>query len=257
MRRGARSRARPRSRRRVWTRDERYAGLRLNEYAESARRFVWNELADWYLEAAKARLARAGRGSRRRARGARARLRPGAAAAASDRAVHDRGAVAAAAAGRRESASFSARAEWPSRARRRSTDASRVRARARRGERASRRSRAEYNVPPAKLLHAVLVSTSSEQLYHDECEIIASLGRATLSVCGRVDGPAVHTLLADGSDLAVSLGGLVDCRRRANEDRDRDRRNPARAGGTQFAAIERELSFARAGATSSKASARS
>ncbi|MGH7721020.1 MAG: valine--tRNA ligase, partial [Gemmatimonadaceae bacterium] len=32
-------------------------GLRLNEYAEAARRFVWNELADWYLESTKPRLA--------------------------------------------------------------------------------------------------------------------------------------------------------------------------------------------------------
>ena len=36
------------------------AGLRLNEYAETARRFVWNELADWYLEAIKTRLATPG-----------------------------------------------------------------------------------------------------------------------------------------------------------------------------------------------------
>jgi valyl-tRNA synthetase len=41
---------------RIWREDERYAGLRLNEYAESARRFVWNELADWYLESLKGRL---------------------------------------------------------------------------------------------------------------------------------------------------------------------------------------------------------
>ena len=41
---------------RVWLDAERYAGLRLNEYAESARRFVWNELADWYLESVKSRL---------------------------------------------------------------------------------------------------------------------------------------------------------------------------------------------------------
>ena len=39
-----------------WADDERTAGLRLNELAESARRFVWNELADWYLEASKGRL---------------------------------------------------------------------------------------------------------------------------------------------------------------------------------------------------------
>jgi valyl-tRNA synthetase len=41
---------------RVWRPEERFAGLRLNEYAETARRFVWNELADWYVESAKGRL---------------------------------------------------------------------------------------------------------------------------------------------------------------------------------------------------------
>ena len=36
------------------------AGLRLSEYAEAARRFVWNELADWYVEAVKLRLTGSG-----------------------------------------------------------------------------------------------------------------------------------------------------------------------------------------------------
>jgi len=40
----------------TWPVEQRRAGMRLNEYAESARRFVWNELADWYVEASKARL---------------------------------------------------------------------------------------------------------------------------------------------------------------------------------------------------------
>jgi valyl-tRNA synthetase len=39
-----------------WSDGERSSGLRLNEYAESARAFVWNELADWYLESIKSRL---------------------------------------------------------------------------------------------------------------------------------------------------------------------------------------------------------
>jgi valyl-tRNA synthetase len=42
---------------RRWRPEERFAGLRLNEYAETARRFVWNELADWYVESAKGRLS--------------------------------------------------------------------------------------------------------------------------------------------------------------------------------------------------------
>jgi valyl-tRNA synthetase len=45
----------------AWPEAQRNAGLRLNEFAESARRFVWNELADWYVEAAKARIAAGGR----------------------------------------------------------------------------------------------------------------------------------------------------------------------------------------------------
>ncbi|MBI3790566.1 MAG: valine--tRNA ligase [Gemmatimonadetes bacterium] len=44
----------------TWPEAQRNAGLRLNEYAETARRFVWNELADWYVEAVKARLAAGG-----------------------------------------------------------------------------------------------------------------------------------------------------------------------------------------------------
>ena len=35
-------------------------GMRLNDLAETARRFVWNELADWYVEAIKGRLADGG-----------------------------------------------------------------------------------------------------------------------------------------------------------------------------------------------------
>jgi valyl-tRNA synthetase len=45
---------------RIWRPEERFAGLRLNEYAETARRFVWNELADWYVETAKGRLTTPG-----------------------------------------------------------------------------------------------------------------------------------------------------------------------------------------------------
>jgi valyl-tRNA synthetase len=46
--------ARPRGA--TWPIAERQLGLRLDAYAEAARRFVWNELADWYVEAVKARL---------------------------------------------------------------------------------------------------------------------------------------------------------------------------------------------------------
>jgi valyl-tRNA synthetase len=44
----------------MWTEAERTSGMRLDAYADSARRFVWNELADWYLETVKPRLAAGG-----------------------------------------------------------------------------------------------------------------------------------------------------------------------------------------------------
>lgn len=50
----------PRPRDGVWAENELRAGLRLSEYAEVARRFVWNELADWYVEAVKLRVAEPG-----------------------------------------------------------------------------------------------------------------------------------------------------------------------------------------------------
>ncbi len=43
-----------------WTEAERTAGMRLDAYSDTARRFVWNELADWYLETVKPRLAAGG-----------------------------------------------------------------------------------------------------------------------------------------------------------------------------------------------------
>jgi valyl-tRNA synthetase len=43
-----------------WLPSERQSGMRLDEYSESARRFVWNELADWYVEACKGRLMQEG-----------------------------------------------------------------------------------------------------------------------------------------------------------------------------------------------------
>ncbi len=85
-----------------WREEERYAGLRLSEYAESARRFVWNDIADWYLESTKGRIGagvggggRGGRGQRCGARGSHTRLRLRASAAASDYAIHHRNPVAA------------------------------------------------------------------------------------------------------------------------------------------------------------------
>ena len=44
----------------VWPEKQRQMGLRLDAYAEAARRYLWNDLADWYVEACKSRLTTPG-----------------------------------------------------------------------------------------------------------------------------------------------------------------------------------------------------
>ncbi|MHB1311513.1 MAG: valine--tRNA ligase [Gemmatimonadaceae bacterium] len=44
----------------TWPESQRQTGLRLDAHAEAARRFLWNDLADWYVEASKTRLAEPG-----------------------------------------------------------------------------------------------------------------------------------------------------------------------------------------------------
>ena len=46
-----------------WRPEERYAGMRLSEYSEAARRFIWNDVADWYLETTKGRIGAGGNDS--------------------------------------------------------------------------------------------------------------------------------------------------------------------------------------------------
>ncbi len=72
-------------------------GILTYEFGETARAlydFFWSEFCDWYIELAKGRLAEGGEAAPRRAAQPRVRARPGAAAAASDDAVRDRGDLA-------------------------------------------------------------------------------------------------------------------------------------------------------------------
>ena len=192
----------------TWKQNELRAGMRLNEYAETARRFVWNELADWYLESVKSRVAVDG-DDREVARAVLVH--------AFDTALRLLHPVIP----------FITEALWQRLPRRLAKDsallctaawpvAERERAGVGEFERvrecvdALRGMRAEYAVPPGRMVHAVIVSTATPDLYTSEAPLIGQLARATLTLGGRVDGPAVHALLPDGSDLVLSLGGLVD-----------------------------------------------
>ncbi|MEO7103411.1 MAG: valine--tRNA ligase [Gemmatimonadaceae bacterium] len=192
----------------VWKPDELHSGMRLNEYAESARRFVWNEIADWYLESVKARVASRGP-DRDVARAVLVHVFDGAL-----RLLHPVIPFITEALWQRlparqgKDSALLCTAAWPlvTRDRTGSNEFERVRE----CVDALRAMRAEHAVPPGRMVHAVLVNSPSPDLYLQEAALIGQLARATLTLGGRVDGPATHALLPDSSDLVLSLGGLVD-----------------------------------------------
>jgi valyl-tRNA synthetase len=193
-----------------WTDAQRTAGLRLSEFTEVARRFVWNEMADWYVETTKARIAAGGA--------------DGDAARAVLVHVFDRAlrllhpvvpfiteALWQRLPGRVEG-EFLATAEWPKvrgADRRRATEFEI----AREAVTAIRQVRADYNIPPGKLIDAVLVGTTTTEhtVLKEESALIGRLARATISVAGAPPaGAAAHVLLSDGSQVIVALAGTVD-----------------------------------------------
>ena len=227
---------------RAWAPEERYAGLRLNELAEAARRFVWNELADWYLEAVKARLQAPGP-DREVARAVLAH--------AFDRALRllhpivpfITEALWQRLPGRAEG-ELLVRARWPE-VRAEATRAATERA-AREFElvrdavSAARQLRADYNLPPGKHLDVVLVpgNDRASTVFADDAATVGRLARATVAV--RTDAPteaAAHALIAGGSSLVLPLAGLVDV------DKERARlRGEIEGLDKQLASLEQRLS---------------
>jgi len=197
-----------------WKPEERYAGLRLSEYAESARRFVWNDIADWYLETTKARIGEAGADSEV----ARAVLTH-----AFDQALRLLHPImpfitetlwqrlpAPVAAERGE---FLATAEWPEAHAPSSADQLSIVQFdvVRDVVVALRQVRSDYAIPPGKLVDAILQSPRNEALLEAHAALIGRLTKASVRVGGKTpaDG-AAHVVLNDGSELIVPLGGVVD-----------------------------------------------
>jgi valyl-tRNA synthetase len=81
---------------------------------------------------------------------------------------------------------------------------------------AIRQVRADYNIPPGKLIDAVLVgaAATARTVLNEEAALIGRLARATISLAGAAPaGSAAHVLLTDGSQVIVPLGGTVDVNR--------------------------------------------
>ena len=196
-----------------WPLAERFAGLRLSEYSESARRFVWNELADWYLESTKSRVV-AGTADSEVARAVLTHtldyalrllhpIMPFITEALWQRLPTPIGA-------KRD---FLATAAWPvghaqSAAERAATtefDA------VREAVGSIRQVRSDYAIPPGKLLDAVIVPSQHAAVFESHAPLIGRMARATVRVGAAPESAgAAHVLLSSGGEIVVPLGGVVD-----------------------------------------------
>ena len=203
----------------TWKMDERFRGLRLDEYAEAARRFAWNELADWYVEAVKPRL----QSDSPDGDVARAVLLH-----VFDQALrllhpvvpfitetiwqklpgHTAG-------------TFLAQAAWP--IARDVSGGDEDFERLRELVVGIRQIRGEYNVPPGQMIPALLVGADDlAPVLERDGALVARMARAELTIAAVApSGSAAHVVLRAGGEVVLPLGGLVDvARERARVEED-------------------------------------
>ncbi|MFL5503977.1 MAG: valine--tRNA ligase [Gemmatimonadaceae bacterium] len=204
--------ARPEKRR--WKEGERYSGLRLSEFAEAARAFVWDDVADWYLETTKGRIG----SDVADAEVARAVLTHTFDYAL--RLLHpimpfitetlwQRIPFPVAA----DRCEFLAIAPWPIPY----PDSSAARAAmsqfdlVRDAVKAVRKIRSDYAIPPGKVIDVMIESRPNAPLFGEHAALIGRLSRTTVTIgANTTSSGAAHALLTDGTEVIVPLGGLVD-----------------------------------------------
>jgi valyl-tRNA synthetase len=204
---------------RSWTQAELRAGLRLSEYAEAARRFVWGELADWYVEATKARLL-AGGDDQDVARAvlvhvfdaALRLLQPIVPFVTEELWQQLPG---------RSADDVLARAAWPTS--RASTIGAAGHQRAaefdlvRDAVVALRQLRSEYAIPAGKVIPAAIIPArgdAARRAFDEEAAIIGRISRCTITITDAAPaGTAAHAVLAGGTEVIVPLEGIIDVER--------------------------------------------
>ena len=211
----------------VWDESELRSGLRLSEYTESARRFVWNELADWYLESTKGRLTAGGddgdvaRTVLAHCFDAALRLLQPIVPFITD-VLWRRLPIDDATRG-----DFIARAAWP---RQNATigveDEFEL---VREAINAIRQLRADYAIPPGDRIHASLDTAASganasrdSAIFTDENMFIQRVSRCEIAVGSELsDGSGATILLSSGARIRIPLAGVIDiekeCRKAKTE----------------------------------------
>ncbi|MEO6526799.1 MAG: valine--tRNA ligase [Gemmatimonadaceae bacterium] len=195
----------------VWPEEELASGLRLNEYADTARRFVWNELADWYLEAIKSRLLTPG-DDQQVARAVLVHVFDGALRLLHPIIPFVTEAIWQKLPGHRDG-TFLTLASWPA-----ASDATATSVGGGQFEliqqivEGMRRVRSEYGVPPGKMIEAFVVAAPvHRQTLDEESSLIGRLAKTSLAFVERAPaGAAANVILAGGTELIVPLEGLID-----------------------------------------------
>ncbi|HEU4996699.1 MAG TPA: class I tRNA ligase family protein, partial [Gemmatimonadaceae bacterium] len=194
-----------------WTEEERRLGMRLNDFAEVARGFVWGDLADWYVEAIKGRLAEGGDDAQV-ARSVLVHIFDNAL-----RLLHPVIPFVTEAIWQQlpshEEGTYLATASWPETSNVAPQPGAAEFERMREVVGALRQIRAEYSVPPSTHIRAYgsrlgdifKVSDSGEAT-----SIVERLARAQVSMDAPPPGAAAHAVLSAGATVTVPLAGLVD-----------------------------------------------
>jgi valyl-tRNA synthetase len=195
----------------AWAVNERNVGLRLDEYAESARRFVWNELADWYVEACKQRLMTPG-DDREIARAILVHMFD-----QSLRLLHPIMPFVTEALWKRLPATpanaFLATSAWPVAPKRHGAETNGADSFPRLVDviSAVREVRNEYMIPPTAELSLFIAGPAQlTAAVAGESELVMRLAKASVSVGAPGAGGAAHRVLPLGLEVTIPLAGIVD-----------------------------------------------
>jgi valyl-tRNA synthetase len=76
---------------------------------------------------------------------------------------------------------------------------------------AVRQIRSDYAISPGKSMEVLIQSRLNSDLFTADASLIGRLSRSTVKLSGHSsEAGAAHSVLADGSEVIVPLGGLVD-----------------------------------------------